>query len=210
MSKVALKLNKGTFISYNEKYRNFSRSNYLLIRNCDNRYCKLDILKSLIKFNLDKAIPEGSIIECAKLNLPIEDWKQCSERYYNYLNIYINQEPFEESCVNWQNRPRVKLYKTIKLSYEELEDEYISIDLTSLVNDWISGNIPNNGITLGLESKDIKLSLLKRNREVDSSTNLVINYTSKPTEKKSIAIQVQFFDLGGKILKRNEEDLVML
>ncbi|WP_270568073.1 DNRLRE domain-containing protein, partial [Clostridium beijerinckii] len=112
-----------------------------------------DVYRSLLKFDLS-SIPPGSYVSNASLNLfvyrnDVPDWAQLPQT----VRVYTNSSNFTESTVTWNTAPIANFTPySITITNGDVGNN-ISIDITDIVNGWINGSIPNNGITLiGIEN----------------------------------------------------------
>ncbi|MBV7272819.1 DNRLRE domain-containing protein, partial [Clostridium sp. PL3] len=113
-----------------------------------------DSYRSLLKFNLTNAIPPGSSILNAYLKLFV--YRKDSPDLVlspQTVNVFTNQTDFFQNTVTWNNAPLIDptIY-SVDVTDADINN-FISIDITNLVVDWINEVKPNNGITLvGIEN----------------------------------------------------------
>ncbi|AKA71837.1 DNRLRE domain-containing protein [Clostridium scatologenes] len=108
-----------------------------------------DAYRSLLKFNLSNVIPPGSIILCAALNLFVyRKDKTDAQLLPQIINVYTNTNNFSQNEITWNNAPELdQTQYSIKIDDKDVNN-FISIDITSIVISWFYNIIPNNGITL--------------------------------------------------------------
>ncbi|EKQ54074.1 DNRLRE domain-containing protein, partial [Clostridium sp. Maddingley MBC34-26] len=112
-----------------------------------------DIYRSLLKFNVSSAIPAGSTITNASLNLFVfrKDTPD-AVLFPQTVNVFTNNSNFFENTVTWNNAPAISPTIYSKVITDADIDNFISIDITNIVIGWFNNTIPNFGITLaGIE-----------------------------------------------------------
>lgn len=145
-------------------------------------------LRSLVRFDLS-SIPRDTQIVSATLHLYLES--ACSAPGYSYpVTIYPVTAGWSESGVTWFTQPTVGTAATsTNISVLPWGDR--SFNITSLVQGWISGTMPNNGVELrSLEySGNNTASLYFYTREYsDDNTRrpyLEIMYSSQAADEDS-------------------------
>lgn len=122
-----------------------------------------DIYRSLLRFGSSNSIaplnqiPSASIINEAILQLAIEKNEIPSGASVR-LNVFSIVQPWDSRVVIWNNQP---LFQAVCEGSVTITPEYatVEVDLTSLVRDWLEGNIYNQGILLtGDESRNRLIS----------------------------------------------------
>lgn len=143
--------------------------------------------RTLFKFDLSGLIPPGNTVTSASLELFVyRKDKPDSLLSPQSVTVSTNSSDFSQDTVTWNNAPEVAATPySINVTDADV-DNYISIDITNVVIDWI--NIPsrNYGITLkGVES------VLENGLE--DITNSIIGYLSSnwsfPNQKPFLKIE---------------------
>jgi hypothetical protein len=108
-----------------------------------------DAYRSLLKFDLAGAVPPGSIILDAVLKLLVyRKDKTNTQLLPQTVNVYANASNFSQSTVTWNNAPELNPTR-YSINIEDSDvNNFISIDITSIVISWFHNIVPNNGITL--------------------------------------------------------------
>ena len=108
-----------------------------------------DIFRSLLKFDLTNAVPPGNTITSASLNLFVYI-KDLPDAVLSpqIVSVFTNASDFSGATVTWNNAPAMTLTIYSKNITNADVDNYISIDITGLVIEWLNGSLTNNGITL--------------------------------------------------------------
>lgn len=108
-----------------------------------------DAYRSLLKFDLSNVIPPENIILCAALNLFIyRKDKSSTQLSPQTVNVYTNTSSFSQNTVTWNNAPELNpTHYSINIEDKDINN-FISIDITSIVISWFHNIISNNGITL--------------------------------------------------------------
>lgn len=113
-----------------------------------------DVFRSLLKFNLSGVVPPGNTVISAFLNLLVYRKDQPDASLSPQpVDVFTNVSDFSEDTVTWNTAPAINptIY-SINVTDTDVGN-YISIDITNLVIDWLNNVIPNNGITLvGIEN----------------------------------------------------------
>ena len=102
---------------------------------------------SYAQFNLS-SLPTGAIVQKATLRLYVD-----SVSGKGQIDIYEALTAWNEALVNYNNQPATGPSATnnhpISLSTSSL-NQFVIVDITSLVQGWVNGTIPNNGIVIAL------------------------------------------------------------
>lgn len=108
-----------------------------------------DAYRSLLKFDLSNIISSENIILCAALNLFIyRKDKSSAQLSPQTVNVYTNTSNFSQNTVTWNNAPELNpTHYSINIEDKDINN-FISIDITSIVISWFHNIISNNGITL--------------------------------------------------------------
>jgi uncharacterized membrane protein len=104
-------------------------------------------IRALIRFDLS-SIPSNATIDSATFSIYLYGCGIYSQTIDD-LNIGRNKDSWEESTVNWSNKPSFDgstvLNKTASCS---LDDQYHNYSIKSFVQGWMAGTFPNYGIVL--------------------------------------------------------------
>ena len=106
-----------------------------------------NIYRSLIKFDTS-LIPTGSLITNATLRLFLNDKTSPG---INTLMINNNLSDFSQNTTTWNNAPPFESTAHSTPLNGGNVNNYIYVSVTDLVQEWYSGLVPNNGITLTTE-----------------------------------------------------------
>lgn len=137
------------------------------------------INRSLLKFDLG-LIPNDAIIHSATLKLT-------GVRYS--LNRVINIHKVIgawDANANWNNKPSVESSPFTNINYNSAKA--YNIDITSLVQEWVNGQVQNNGLLL-MDSDETVANSWAEFYSFDAGTNqptLTIDYTIPTTGKKQV------------------------
>src|SRR5579862_8418239 len=104
---------------------------------------------TFIQFNLS-GIPANATVSKATLRLYVDAVTKAGA-----FDIYEIDTPWAESSVNFTNAPTPGISATggkpISISSANC-NQFVLVDITTLVQDWINGTVANNGIALKLTS----------------------------------------------------------
>ncbi|WPC42495.1 DNRLRE domain-containing protein [Clostridium sp. JS66] len=108
-----------------------------------------DAYRSLLKFDLSNVIPSESIILYAALKLFVYRKDKTDSQFSpQIINVYANTNNFSQNEITWNNAPELdQTQYSIKIEDKDINN-FINIDITSIVISWFYNIIPNNGITL--------------------------------------------------------------
>lgn len=108
-----------------------------------------DAYRSLLKFDLSNVIPSESIILYAALKLFVYRKDKTDAQFSpQIINVYTNTNNFSQNEITWNNAPELdQTQYSIKIEDKDINN-FINIDITSIVISWFYNIIPNNGITL--------------------------------------------------------------
>ncbi len=102
---------------------------------------------SLIQFNLS-GIPANASLQKASLRLYV-DAVQTSGAF----DVFPVNSPWTENQVNFQNAPTLGASATggkpLTISRAS-QNDFVLVDITTLVQEWVNGETPNNGLALAL------------------------------------------------------------
>lgn len=105
-----------------------------------------DIYRSLLQFPLH-SIPFNSTINSAQLELTISRNEILTGTSIN-AGLQYALEPWSQLSVTWNNQPNFNLIKTFIVSSANLPGSIISIDVSSIVNNWVNDFIHNHGFVI--------------------------------------------------------------
>lgn len=142
-------------------------------------------LKSHIFMRFDVSdVPRDAVVSSANLYL----FEQEQTGYVSWqIDLHSPQSTWMEEGINWINKPAVVQMGTDRMDTAE---PYKYLDLSSLVQGWINGSIPNNGVMLSATDEDAgaHFSIVFRSREAaDCRPYLEIAYTTEETVPHSEA-----------------------
>lgn len=146
LKKVIIPITKDTFISNDDKDKNFSDSMYLLIGNNTTK-----IYNSLLYFDIPDELKNKRIIN-AELEVFISSKEEGLASKNKELILYsvVDTAIFEE--LSWSDNISVT-EEDIEISIVDSDIySYVSIDILDLLNGWISGEKINNGIMLSAKN----------------------------------------------------------
>ena len=113
-----------------------------------------DLFRSLLKFDLTNAVPPGNTIISASLNLFVSR-KDLPDAVLSpqTVSVFTNASDFSEATVTWNNAPAINPTIYSKNVTDANVGNYIGIDITNVVIDWINNPATNFGVTLtGIEN----------------------------------------------------------
>src|SRR5579859_4147966 len=135
---------------------------------------------SLVQFNLS-GIPANATLQKASLRLYVDAVETPGS-----FDVYPVVSAWSESQVNFQNGPAVGASSTgnkpVSITRAS-QNQFVLVDITSLVQEWVNGETPNNGLALALTgttgcfSFDSKESLFTSH---EPELELVLNSSSGP------------------------------
>lgn len=199
MSTIQLTDCKSVSVYSNRPMKNFSYERCNLIERWIEHYNRqISEAQTLIKYDIDSL--EGATIQKAMINLGVEAWRDCEWRDYYLIKIAINQTDFNPAAVTWRTKPLTSYYKTVKVGRQELASGSISLDITSLLQDWVEGTTPNYGITLSSEVVGLSIRLLSC--ESNCGPKLTVHYEKDMTQ--SVALQVQVANRKQEMIENKE------
>ncbi|MEG0370841.1 MAG: DNRLRE domain-containing protein [Clostridium sp.] len=137
---------KDTFVVSNLPYKKFHMSSLLLVGNAKkDGFTK--VLRSIIKFKLDN-IDSTSVIS-AYLNLYIRSKQTCNAcKFPMKVNIGLNTSYVYVTSTCWDNAPSYKESDCFTTINSKDIGSYIRIDITDIINKWLSRECNNNGLTI--------------------------------------------------------------
>ncbi len=113
-----------------------------------------DAYASLLKFNIEDSIPNGSVISNAYLNIYVNRKNKLDCKYpCQSITVYNNLNNFRGNTVTWNTAPDISITPYKKTISDTDVGTFIKIDITNLVINWHNNTLANNGITLvGIEN----------------------------------------------------------
>src|ERR1035438_4815148 len=101
-----------------------------------------------LQFNL-ATLPSGINVNKATLRLYVNDSGTGGS-----FNVYQLNTSWSESTLNWGNAPSPGELVAGPISVSEA-NQFVEVDITSLVQGWANGSVQNNGLVLELAEFDI-------------------------------------------------------
>ncbi len=139
-------------------------------------------ITSFLHFHAVDHLPAKAVIEKASLNLlRFSDYK----KPYFSLGVHTVKGSWNENFITWNNQPSIESVpvSTIPIAPKSLDESgWLSWDVTSLVQDWVNGNIANYGVALvasDFETKDVTVTYMRASEYTDNPMmrpRLVITY----------------------------------
>lgn len=129
-----------------------------------------------LQFDLS-SIPANSSITNATFSIYV--WG-CLAPEESSVVVLRCTEPWGETSLTWDNKPSVSPAAAAEGVFVRETDIYQSVDVTGLVQGWISGEYPNNGFRLAFSAylkPTVEREWYLRSRETPEVPILVVNYT---------------------------------
>ena len=127
-----------TFVSSNAPARNFGSEPLLAVQAGTTSY---------VQFNL-ASLPAGATVNKATLRLYVDISTQAGS-----FDVYEIDSPWSENSLNFNNAPSLGVSATggkpVTVSRSS-QNQFVLVDITPLVQGWLNGTIPNNGVALAL------------------------------------------------------------
>ena len=127
-----------TFVSSNAPQRSFGSEPLLAVQSG---------VTSYIQFNL-AGLPAGANVSKASLRLYVDASSQAGS-----FDVYEIDSPWSENSLTFNNAPSLGVSATsgkpVTVSKSGL-NQFLLVDITPLVQGWLNGTIPNNGLALAL------------------------------------------------------------
>jgi hypothetical protein len=127
-----------TFVSSNAPARNFGSEPLLAVQAGTTSY---------VQFNLAD-LPAGATVSKATLRLYVDISTQAGS-----FDVYEIDSPWSENSLNFNNAPSLGVSATgskpVTVSRSS-QNQFVLVDITPLVQGWLNGTIPNNGVALAL------------------------------------------------------------
>jgi YD repeat-containing protein len=165
-----------SFVSQSEPDKNFGLYSYLTVGNNPSHGKS----RALIQFTLQPLL-SGATIESAELSLHQTLNNGTTERFHLY---HITQK-WESRTVTWNNQPSIG----DMLSHRDVANKgWYSFDLTDLAKEWYSGETPNYGVALRMETEDNDRKSFRSSDNAqypDEIPKLTIEYTIDPIGQES-------------------------
>ena len=155
---VELSASEDTYVDSRRNTKSYGSNSYIRLRESRKRD-----RQGLMKFDLTD-VPRGSEIDSAKLLVYVT----YRRTYNNTLSVHEALGDWDEST-SWKNSPQMS-----DLSEDIVQIDakgiYYELDLTDLVQDWVSGAAENNGVYLIISSGHIYI-----NSSENSSNQPILN-----------------------------------
>ena len=188
MNIISIEQNNSSFVSNTEKDKNFSNLDYISISSYALRNCESNKCVSFLNFNLDLFSCQDIIVHSAKLLIPLEIYKMNPCFPPKEISLSFIAEDFSYRDLTWNNQPAAIPYEKVSITKNELKNNCIAINVTSLVCQWIYNKMTNYGIKLSVEPSNIMIILPKN--KIKYSPKLIINYS---TNQKNTSIPTVLF-----------------
>lgn len=147
-----------TFISMKNKYKNYSKSPYLLVGE-DRSFSHIkDINISFMQFELEK-ISKLKEIDKAQLYLYINSELLYKDNFLFEIELYLISSPYEYSRVNFKNSPNIEKTNCGGIINNCKNNGYIIVDVIPILKHWIMKGHSNYGIALFGKSPKSVISL---------------------------------------------------
>ncbi|MGG4142285.1 DNRLRE domain-containing protein [Paenibacillus algorifonticola] len=171
--------NKSASVFSNAPDTNFGTSNVLTLT-----YSSLAIRASLIQFNLS-AIPQNATIDNATLELTTFS----NGIGVSSVNVAVHRvtAPWDEATLTWNNSVSAAVYDPTPVTVQSIngqaDSSISSLDLTTLVQQWVDGTAENYGFMLEVPELPSGVVIWSRNFHSDDSTTqtsrpkLTVSYT---------------------------------
>ena len=176
MNIISIEQENSSFISNTEPDKNFSALDYISISSYALRNCESNRCISYLNFNLDLFSCQDITIHSAKLLIPLEIFKITPSIAPKEISLSFITEYFSYKDLTWNTQPHSIPYEKITITKNEIKNNCIAIDVTSLMCQWIYNNLDNYGIKLSVCPPNIMIILPKN--KIKYSPKLVINYSS--------------------------------
>ncbi|MFZ7130906.1 MAG: DNRLRE domain-containing protein [Eubacteriales bacterium] len=141
MSTVTIVANEDAYVLLSQPNTNFGSNPYLYIGRGANASF---IYRSYLYFNLSN-IPVSSTINSATLNLYLIDKPVPGDLE---VSIYRTLNTFNENSVTYNNQPAIAPTGIMATIGDMDLHSYIQIDITTLVQGWLTGSISNTGLAI--------------------------------------------------------------
>jgi|HubBroStandDraft_6_1064221.scaffolds.fasta_scaffold20600_2 hypothetical protein len=127
-----------TFVSSNAPTKNFGSQPLLAVQSGTSSY---------IQFNLS-GLPAGVTVTTATVRLFVDAVSQAGS-----FDIYEIDQPWSENSLTFNTAPSLGVSasggKPATVSKSSL-NQFVVVDITPLVQGWLSGTVPNNGVAIAL------------------------------------------------------------
>lgn len=109
-------------------------------------YSSAQVMRGLVQFNLS-GIPSSTPIGQARLWLYLSSSREPTQSTARTIATYRVASAWTESSVTWNTRPSFgSMYNWISIPHNAFG--WYSVDVTTLMREWVSGQYPNYGIWL--------------------------------------------------------------
>jgi hypothetical protein len=127
-----------TFVSSNAPAKNFGSQPLLAVQSGTSSY---------IRFNLS-GLPAGSTVSRATVRLFVDAVSQGGS-----FDVYEIDQPWTENSLTFNTAPSLGVSasggKPVAVSKSSL-NQFVVVDITPLVQGWLSGTVPNNGVAIAV------------------------------------------------------------
>lgn len=147
MSSKDIYAKSDTFISMKYIDMNYSKSPFLLVGEGTNYGSSKDASIAFIEFDLSSLI-NCTTINKAELYVYPNDEGYLDDDLLFPLEIFTNLKSYDHTTVTWKNGPKLKKNKCGLVINKNNCNNYVKIDVTSIVTEWINNTLPNYGMAL--------------------------------------------------------------
>ena len=125
-----------TFVSSVAPTKNFGSGALLAVQSGSTGYIRFDL----------SGVPAGATLSKATLRLYVNSYSQAGA-----FDVYEIDSPWSEHALSFSNAPALGASATggVPVSVSK-SNQFVLVDITSLVQRWLGGNLPNNGIAIAL------------------------------------------------------------
>lgn len=127
-----------TFVSSNAPAKNFGSQPLLAVQSGTSSY---------VRFNLS-GLPAGATVTTATVRLFVDAVSQAGS-----FDVYEIDQPWSENSLTFNSAPSLGVSasggKPVTVSKSSL-NQFVVVDITPLVQGWLSGTVPNNGLAIAL------------------------------------------------------------
>ncbi len=135
-----------SFVEANPDLTNYGAFPHLIIGHHNGEYC------AKISFE-DINLPPETMFDSAKLNIRILDYTYNDSTRLK-IGPNVASPTLDENTSTWNTGPAISTANAALISQPviDLTDELQSLDISNIVNAWLMGTIPNNGIGICVAS----------------------------------------------------------
>lgn len=145
MTYLKSKYMKDTFVISNLPYKKYHLSSLLLIGSLK-KEGEVKLAKAIFKFNLDSIKVE--MVNKATLKIFVRKKQPYNFKEVIKFNVGINMEYVYISDTCFKSSPQFDQSKEEFIVDRSSIGSYVEVDITDIINDWLSKKIVNNGITI--------------------------------------------------------------